>query len=184
MLYGPDGRVALSVTTKHARPEPQPEAEERVRAQLKSIDELLDVRWFPYAILNEKERSFEGRYGLVCQWPQGDKRWELYQNGEIEDPVDMLGWFCEDIHNAESIPVSVDSIEQKVVELLGKCDATRIPHSTRLRQIVERNAKLRKDRRSVVTDQAEDVARTLWNLTGKHDTSTVERIMREISGDS
>jgi len=180
MLYGPNGRVVPSVIARHARPEPQPEAEARVRAQLKGIDELLDVKWFPYAIFNEKHKSFEGRYALVCKWPQGDKRWELYQSGEIEDPVDMFGWFCEDIHNAESMPVSVDSIEQKVVELLSKCDATRIPHSTRLKQIVERNAKVRRDRRSVVSDKAEDVARTLWNLVGKADTTTVERIMKEI----
>lgn len=183
MLFGPDGRAVGGVRAVHARPEPQPEAEERVRAQLKAIDELLDVKWFPYAIFNEKQNSFEGRYGLVCKWPQGDKRWELFQNGEIEDPVDMLGWFCEDIHNAESMPVSVDSIEQKVVELLGKCDATRIPHSTRLRQIVEKNAKVRRDKRSAIGDQAEDVARTLWQAVGRHDATKIERIMREISGE-
>lgn len=181
MLYGPDGRAVHSVRAVAARPERQPEAEEKVRLQLKSIDELLDVRWYPYAIWSDKSRSFEGRYALVCQWPNGDKRWELFQSGEIEDPVDMLGWFCEDIHDATSMPVSVDSIEQKVIELLGKCDATRIPHGTRMRQIVERNAKLRKEKRSEIVDQAEDVARTLWTLAAKHDDTTVERIMKEIS---
>lgn len=182
MLYDAKGRALPTVVSRQARPEPQPEAEEKVRAQLKSIDELLDVRWFPYAIWSEKNRTFEGRYGLVCTWPQNDKRWELYQNGEIEDPVDMLGWFCEDIHDATSMPVSVDSIEQKIVELLGKCDANRIPHSTRMREIVERNAKVRRDKRSVIDDQVEDVARTLWNLAGKVDDNKLEQIMRDLGG--
>ena len=180
MLYGPDGS-AVSVTSRYSRPEPQLEAEQRVRTMLKNIDELLDVKWFPYAIWNEKHQSFEGRYGLVCRWPQNDKRWELYQSGEIEDPIDMLGWFCTDIHDATSMPVSVDSIEQKVIELLAKCDATRIPHTTRMRQIVERNAKVRREKRAVITDNAEDIARTLWNIAAKHDDATVERIMKEIS---
>ena len=179
MLYKSDGSPA--VTSGHSRPEPQPDAEDRVRKQLKSIDDLLDVRWFPYAIWNERHHSFEGRYALVCRWPLEDKRWELYQKGEIEDAVDMLGWFCEDMQNAASMPVSVDSIERKVIELLGKCDGTRVPHAVRMRQIVEKNAKLRKDRKQEILDRTEEVSRTLWNLVGKEDTVTVERIMKEIS---
>lgn len=181
MLYDASGHAVRGVTATYSRPEPQPEAEERVRAQLKNIDELLDVKWFPYAVYNEKHRTFEGRYALTCKWPQGDKRWQLYESGEITEPFDMFGWFCEDIHDANSMPVSVDSIEQKIVELLGKCDATRIPHATRLRQIVEKNAKVRKQKRQPILDQAEDVARTLWGIAGKHDAATVERIMKEIS---
>lgn len=180
MLYGPNGQT-IAVKSSYSRPERQLDAEQSVREQLKSIDTLLDVRWFPHAIFNDSQKSFEGRYALVCQWPQGDKRWELYQNGEIEDPVDMLGWFCTDIHDATSMPVSVDSIEQKIVELLGKCDGTRIPHATRMREILERNAKLRKAKQSEFTDKAEDIAGTLWNLAGKVGNHKLESIMQEIS---
>lgn len=182
MLYGPDGR-AVAVRAVAARPEPQPDAEARVRVMLKSIDELLDVKWFPFAIWNERNRSSEGRYGLIVGWPQMDPRWEMYQTGEVETPYDLLGWFCEDIHDATSMPVGVDSIENKVIELLAKCDGRRLPHTTRMRQIVEKNAKMRKEKRSEVSDQAEDVARTLWNIVGKHDDAMVERIMKEISGE-
>lgn len=182
MLYGPDGRSVSSVRVRYTRPEPQPEPEARVRAQLKAIDSLLDVRWFPNAIWNEVQKTMEGRYGLICQWPPLDPRWEDFQKGLIEDSVDMLGWFCEDIHDATSLPVSVDSIEAKVIEVLGKCDGQRQPHTQRMKQIIERNAKVRRDKRSETTDKAEDVARTLWNLAGKVDNHKLERIMKEIGG--
>lgn len=177
-LYSPNGSVLRAVRT---RPEPNLDTEEKVRKQLKSIDSLLDVRWWPHAVYNEAHNDFEGRYALVCEWPPGDARWELYQKGEIEDNVDFLGWFCEDIHDAHSVPVAVDSIERKILELLGKCDATRIPHSTRMAQIVEKNAKLRESRKQVYLDQAEDVASTLYSLAGKYDDTKVERIMKEIT---
>lgn len=181
MLYGPNGAVvSTGLQSGYSRPEPQPDAEEAVRRLLKSIDTLLDVKWFPYAIINQKYNSFEGRYGLICQWPQNDQRWELYQKGEVEDPIDMLGWFCTDIHDANSLPVSVDSMEQKIVELLGKCDGERMPHTKRMKQIIEKNAKLRTSRKSTVNDMTEDVARTLWNIVGKYDATKVQRIMEEI----
>jgi len=182
MLFDSNGRAVRStVSSSYSRSEPQPEAEARVREQLKSIDSLLDVRWFPNAIWNDKHKSFEGRYGLVCEWPQNDPRYQLFQSGEIEDNVDMLGWFCEDIHNATSMPVSVDSIEQKVIELLGKCDGERIPHSTRMREIAEKNVKNRRNKRQPITDAAQDVAEVLRHMVGTRKTATVERVIREIS---
>lgn len=180
MLYGPNGQSVSSVHITNTRPEPQPEAETRVREQLKSIDSLLDVRWFPYAIINPVTNEWEGRYALVCNWPQSDKRWEMYQSGEIEDHCDMLGWFCEDIHDAKSIPVNVDSIEQKIVELLGKCDANRIPHATRLKQIVEKNAKNRKNRKQPMLDYTQEIAETLHHAVRTKKTATVERMLREL----
>lgn len=180
MLYGPNGQSVSSLRVTSTRPERQLDAETRVREQLKSIDSLLDVRWFPYAIINPTNNEWEGRYALVCNWPQGDARWELYQSGEIEDHCDMLGWFCEDLHDAKSIPVSVDSIERKIVELLGKCDANRIPHATRLRQIVEKNAKNRKDKRQPMLDYAEEIAATLQHAVKTKKNHAVERIMKEL----
>lgn len=180
MLYGPNGQAVYSQV--HSRPEPQPDAEERVRTMLKSIDSLLDVKWYHHAIWNEREKAMEGRYALVCRWPYGDKRWELYQSGQIEDPVDMLGWFCEDIHDATSIPVDVDSIERKVVELLGKCDGERMSHTKRMRQIVEKNAKVRQQHRAPITDSAQEMAESLFNLSRTVKTHKLEKIMQELGG--
>lgn len=180
MLYGPDGR-AIAASAVYSRPQPQPEAEERVRAQLKEIDRLLDVKWFPNAIYNDKHRTMEGRYGLICTWPPNDPRYADFQKGLIEECFDMLGWFCEDIHDAYSMPVAVDSIERKVIEVLGKCDGQRMPHTTRMKQIIEKNAKVRANKRTEVTDRAQDMAHTLWNLVGKTDDHKMQKIMQELS---
>lgn len=178
VLYAPNGSVARSI---RSRPEPNAETEQKVREQLQSIDSLLDIRWFPYAIFNEKERDFEGRYALVCIWPQGDPRWQMYQSGEMEDSVDMLGWFCEDIHDAHSVPVAPDSIERKVIELLGRCDSNRIPHSTRMKQMAEKNAALRKKRRAEVADKAGQIARDLHYISGHVEDVTLQRIMKQVA---
>jgi len=177
VLYGANGSV---VRSQRARPEPNAEAEERVRTMLKSMDELLDIKWFPYAVFNQKYNDYEGRYALICKWPQGDKRWSLYQSGEIEDPCDMFGWFCDDIHDADTMPVSPDSIERKVLELLGKCDSNRIPHSTRMKQAMEKNAALRKSRKTEMADQAGEIARDLHYISGHVEDVTLKRIMKEI----
>lgn len=179
MLYGPNGQSVSSARVTSTRPEPQLEAEARVREQLKSIDSLLDVRWFPYAVIN-LQHEWEGRYALICDWPQSDKRWELFQKGEIEDHCDMLGWFCTDLHDAKSFPVGVDSIEQKVIELLGKCDGNRIPHSSRMKQIVEKNAKNRKDKRQPMLDYAEEIASVLQHAVKTKKNNAVENIMKEL----
>jgi hypothetical protein len=97
--------------------------------------------------------------------------------------MDMLGWFCEDIHDATSMPLGVDSIEQKVIELLGKCDGERIPHKTRMKEILERNAKRRKSNKQTIEDRTHEITSTLWNLAGKVDDHKLERIMKEIKGD-
>lgn len=177
MLYGPNGSAVRSV---RARPEPNTDTEERVRTMLKSMDELLDIKWFPYAVFNQKYNDFEGRYALVCKWPQGDKRWSLYQSGEIEDPYDMFGWFCEDIHDANSVPVAADSIERKVLELLHRCDEQRIPHAQRMRQHFEKNAKLREKRNAEVLNQAGEIAKDLHYISGHVEEVTLKRIMKEI----
>lgn len=181
MLLDARGRQVVSASVTHHRPQPNEEAEGRVRALLKSMDSLLDVRWFPAAYYNAKHKDYEGRYGLICTWPQTDKRWEMYHSGEIGEPFDILGWFCEDIHDAESIPRDVDSMERLVVELLGKCDNERFPWRQRMAELVGKNAALRKSRQQEMIDRAEDVAKTLWQAVGRHDATKVERIMKEVS---
>lgn len=178
VLYGPSGSVVRSTRT---RPEPNADTEQSVREMLKSIEPLLDIRWFPYAIINETYQDWEGRYALICEWPQGDARWALHQSGENEDPCDMLGWFCTDIHDANSVPVAPDSIEQKVLELLGKCDANRLPHTSRMRQIVDKNAELRRSRKQDMLDRAGQIARDLHFISGHVEDVKLQRIMKEIS---
>jgi hypothetical protein len=178
VLYGANG---LAVRSTRARPEPNVEAEERVRTMLKSMDELLDIKWYPYAVFNQKYNDYEGRYALVCKWPQGDKRWSMFQSGEIEDPVDMFGWFCDDITDADSMPVAPDSIERKVLELLGNCDDNRIPHGKRMKQVLSKNAKLRQDRKAEMLDRAGEIAKDLHYISGHVEDVTLQRIMKEIA---
>jgi len=169
------------LTVIRHRPEPNPDVEQRIRAELQSLDSLLDIRWFPNAVYNPRHRDFEGRYSLICNWPQSDKRWEMVQSGEIGDAFDSLGWFCEDIHDPESVPVAPDSIMSKVLELLGKCDNTQHPWRERMKELVEKNAKVRKQRQQEVVDRAEDIASTLWGFVGKHDETTVERLIKDMA---
>jgi len=174
-IYGPYGNVVSG----RQRPERQPEAEQQVREKLQQIDSLLDVIWFQHAVYNRRYDDFEGRYALVCNWPIGDPKWQLYQSGEMQTHHDVLGWFCEDIHDANSMPVSVDSIENKVIELLGKCDGRRMPHTKRMAEIVQKNAKLRKQRRESTLDQVEEMAGTMYDLASKHHETTYKRLVAE-----
>jgi hypothetical protein len=66
------------------------------------------------------------------------------------------------------------------MELLAQCDATRLPHTKRMQSIVERNAKVRKDRKKEILDQTEDIAGSLHYISGHVETTTLERIMKEI----
>jgi len=171
----------MAIFVTYSRPEPNPVLEAKVREQLKSIDSLLDIKWLPTAIWNEAQGTMEGRYCLACDWPIGDPRWELFASGEIQEHFDMLGWFCTDIHDANSIPVDIDSIENKVIELLAKCDNTRIHWKDRMKEIVEKNAKLRRTRKQDILDQTHDVTSTLRQAVGRHEESQVQRIMDEIA---
>lgn len=150
----------------------------KVKEQLRGLDSLLDIQWVPMAAFNSAN-EYEGRYGLICKWPSGDGRWKMYQSGEIGEPYDFIGWFCTDMQDASSIPVDLDSIEAKVVELLGKCDNTRYPWRERMGQLVHKNAKMRKDRQKEFIDQAGDVASILHQAAGRWDATKVERIMQE-----
>lgn len=170
MLYGPNGSVvARSGATTASRNE---ETETKVRAQLKSIDSLLDIRYVEWA----------GRYSLVCQWPQSDSRWELFQKGDIGEPFDSLGWFCTDMQDPSSTPVDPDSIEQLVIARLASCDNTRYPWKDRMRDIIAKNANVRKSRRKELAEQAGDVAGTLYHAAGHMHGNKFEGLLEEVSG--
>lgn len=172
MLYGANGSV-VRASKAPPRAERQEAQEEEIRAKLKSLDSLLDIQYIEWA----------GRYSLICQWPSTDNRWKMYQSGEIGDCYDSLGWFCEDMHDGNSLPVSLDSIENKVMELLSKCDNERTPWKKRMNEILAKNAKVRKDRQAAISDKAADIASTVWQAVGRHDDTKVERILKEISND-
>jgi hypothetical protein len=178
MLYDVNGGWAVA---KRYRPEPNPETEARVREQLQNLDSLLDIKWFPTAIFNQRDKDFEGRYALVCKWPQGDPRWEYFQKQEIEFPYDRLGWFCTDVQDPESVPVSPDAIERKVMELLAKCDGEKTPHLKRMAQVVEKNSRVTKDRQKEILEQTEDVARNLHYISGHVEETTLNRIFKEVA---
>ena len=123
-----------------------------VRAQLKQLDPLLDIQWFPHVA--------EGRYGLTCRWPQADRRWEMYHAGEIGEPFDILGWFTQaaaergDLQDASSLPVEPALLIDKVLDFLGRCDNERQPWRHRMKQAIEANQR----RDAELTRQAVDEA--------------------------
>lgn len=151
------------------RSEPSPVAEAHVRSQVQSIDGLLDIKWYPVV----------GRYALVARWPTSDPRWQMYQSGEFDDCHDILGWFTVDMFDADTDAVPVDSIEQKVMELLGRSDNMRTDWKQRLKQIAEKNIKARKDKKQAVIDRAEAVATDLYNMSGRNEEVVMKRIMKQ-----
>jgi hypothetical protein len=171
MLYGADGGVVRS-SDRAPRADRQEAQAESLREKVKAMDSLLDIVYIEWA----------GRYSLICRWPQGDGRWEMYQRGEIGEPYDALGWMCMDMQDPTSLPMSLDDIENKVLDLLASCDNTTRSWKTRMADHIEHNRKIRKSRQQEAIDQTEDVAKTLWQAVGRHDATTVEKLMQEISG--
>jgi len=171
MLYKPDGSVVRS-THDEPRADRQESQAVEIRAKLKALDSLLDIVYVEWA----------GRYSLICKWPQGDARWPLYEKGDIGDCHDALGWFCTDMTDPTSLPISLDDVENKVLELLASCDNERRSWKSRMADHIEHNRKIRKDRQQIALDQVGDVASTLWQAIGRHDDNKVEGILKEISG--
>ena len=147
------------VEVKKSAPEPDPEGEARVRAFLETLDSLLDIQWFPNVRWDPRQDTWQGRYALVCRWPQEDRRWELYRSGEIGDCHDILGWFTEavraqvpDWQEGEALPTSLDGIEGAILDMLGRQDNTRTSWMQRMKASVEANAA----RRKKVMEEAQD----------------------------
>src|SRR5581483_7017023 len=117
----------------YTRPERNEQLEAKVDAELKQLDSLLGIQWFEAVKYNERQNVYEGRYALTCRWPQSDKRWELYQRGEIGEPFDILGWFTDDMFDGNSAAVDPEMIWNKTLELLASADNTRHPWKDRLK---------------------------------------------------
>lgn len=147
--------------------EPQPFStsdEQRLRDVLKGIDSALDLRWFRYAIFSEQVERFEGRYALVCDWMSEDPRMKLVQHGEVDpnEAHDIIGWFCEDVQNAETVPVGVEAVENLAMKLLAGCDNSRTPIKQRLAQIAAKNVARRRAVHDEMLDMMHDEAGSHW----------------------
>lgn len=138
----------MTVLMDVARPEPQPEQELVVRQTLRDIDPLLDLKWFPHAAYCPRTKTLEGRYALVCTWPQADKRWQDFQQGKIDLPVDIIGWLTDaagegDFFETERLPVDPLELLPRIIEHLGRMDNTRQDWSLRMKQVALANAQQR-----------------------------------------
>ena len=147
------------------------EREEATRSQLKSYDNGLDLRWFP-AIR---------RYAVVATWPMDDARWQLYRNGETEDACDILGWFSVDSADADTPAIDVDAFEARLFEILGKSDNLKTPWKARLKEIAEKNRKIRQKAKQEILDQVEMIAKDLEYMAGHNEEVRMRRIMKDIA---
>ena len=168
-LFGPDG-----FELEAAPPGPNSLTEERVNAELQSLDTLLHIRWVENAYANEAEQRFEGRYALCCYWPKIDKRWEEVRS-EGCDPAaafDIMGWFCEDIHDASTVPRDPESIMNKMLELLHNADNERQPWAERMAGTAQHNKDLKRQKVIEAGEIAERAAKEVMGMKsfrhGKH----------------
>jgi len=138
-----------------ARPQPNTFTEQRVNAELSRYDPLLHIRWMPAGYVAE-DGSYEGRYALACRWPQADKRWSWVREGKYDpnDAVDVMGWFCSDMHDASSVPHEPEQMLSRVLALLGECDNERFPWRGRMASAIKAN----EDRRELVKQEAVEEA--------------------------
>lgn len=135
------------------------ETERIVNEELQRLDSLVSIGWVPYAVM-VPNKGWEGRYALFCKWPQADKRWEWVQQGK-HDPAearDILGWFCDDVHNANSTPRDPPTILRVLLELLYKCDNNRYPWAKRMAASAEKNRRITEKRKQDVMDLVQDEA--------------------------
>lgn len=144
----------------YTAPTPNVFTEERVNAELHLIDNNLFIKWVPTAYWNEKFQRFEGRYALMCWWLDLDKRRGDVRSGKHppEDAYDLIGWFCEDIHRAASVPQDPAAMLPILKNLLGHMDCAKEPAKVRMMQAaaknVERKKKLKEEMQDIVVDEA------------------------------
>lgn len=156
MILNADG-IAFEEPT----PGPMPELEAKLREVMQRIDTLLDVRWVAHAVWNERARRFEGRYALICFWPEIDKRRQWVRDGKHppHEACDIIGWLCEDMQEPGSLPTTEDGIAERVMALIGTMDNTRYPWKERMRKTAEKNVanwqRMKAEARDVAHDAAE-----------------------------
>ena len=151
-LFGPDG-----FELKAPVPGPNPFTEERVNKELQSLDSLLHIRWVENVYANQTTQQMEGRYAMCCHWPKVDKRWEEVRSGGCDPAAafDIMGWFCEDIHDANTVPQDPESIMHKMMELLHNADNERQPWAERMAGTAQHNKDLKKQKVKDAGDLAE-----------------------------
>ena len=146
-------------------------SEETLREWLKSLDPLLDVIYLPWA----------ERYSLICNWPQADPRWALFQSGEIGAHYDSLGWLCKDMGDADSVPLNLDECTNVVLERLASCDNTTRDWKIRLKDSIVHNRKVKDDRKKIALERTEEIASSLRKMVGHTEEAKMERIFDEVS---
>lgn len=143
--------------------EPGPLSEQRmdrVRRALKELDPLLDIRWVPMARWNPRQQKMDGRYALICRWPEIDDRWEMFHSGEIGEPFDVIGYYEVSAGSGEmdwfsgnGEPVDPSIVMDRTLALLASCDNTRQSWKERVRKSAEHNRRLREKRKQEVVDE-------------------------------
>lgn len=150
-------------------PTPNTFTEQRVNDELQTLDENLFIKWVPTAYWNEKFKKFEGRYALMCWWLSDDKRRDWVRTGSHapEDAFDLIGWFCEDIHKAASVPQDPASMLTTLKNLLGHMDTTREPAKVRMMQAAAKNVERKQKIKQEMLDMVADEASTQYFHTSK-----------------
>ena len=158
MLLDQKGQLVVT----HGAPERDVAMELRVNEQLKSWDPLLYIRWCPEAVYRQSTGKVEGRYALACTLPQNHPIWEEVRQGKMpaEDAFESLGFFCEDLDNANSTPKEPEQMMTLIRERLGKCDNERETWKERMLASVEHNERRRQQIKEEAVEEAVDLAQT------------------------
>lgn len=147
-----------------APPAPSSDLEKTLTDTLQRLDPLLGVMWVPFAAWNEPAKRMEGRYALTCRWPSIDGRWQEVQAGKVPESEanDIIGWLCEDMQDASSVPTSMDGITDRVLALLGSMDNLRYSWRDRMKATVQKNADRWKREKADAADQANRFAEHIY----------------------
>ena len=147
-----------------APPAPSSELEKTLVETLQKLDPLLGVMWVSHAAYNAQAQRFEGRYALTCKWPLVDGRWSEVQAGKVPeaDACDIIGWLCEDMQDASSVPTSMDGITDRVLALLGSMDNLRYSWRDRMQATVRKNAEKFRREKADAADQANRFAEHIY----------------------
>jgi hypothetical protein len=100
------------------------------------------------------------RLALANRWHQNDKQREEIRNGKLseDDAVDIMFWFCEDMHNTDTVPMQPDAVEQLIRKKLSECDNSRFPWMERIMRSKQNNLDVVEKRKQDALDYTHDVA--------------------------
>lgn len=118
----------------------------RYRAELQSIDSLLDIVWVDNIKYNAEHRSLEGAYAVACHFRADDPRRELFRSGKMDNDYEIICWLSKDIDNAELNVRDPAEIWPKVLAKLRSADNTVANWKHRLAAAAEKNIEAKKRR--------------------------------------